>query len=154
MTDEQIVKAWGKCIDVTSGCCGDDTTCPYCTDEEEGCAKCFEKLRIDVLALIKRQQAEIERLQKESADKERAYTDEFCCRKEWQRKCRDLLEEKTEVKCKAVREFAERLKSIIRKDIDEQGMFPLPYTKKAYDTVMIFINNLAKEMTEKEGGKA
>ena len=54
---------------------------------------------------------------------------------------------------RGVEDFAERLKSRIRKDIDEQGMFPLPYTKKAYDTVMIFINNLVKEMTEKEGGK-
>ena len=130
MTDEQIVKAWGKCIDVTSGCCGDDTTCPYCTDEEEGCAKCFEKLRIDVLALIKRQQAEIER---------------------YKGVIRLLEKDVADAKAEAVREFAERLKSRIRKDIDEQGMFPLPYTKKAYDTVMIFINNLAKEMTEKEG---
>ena len=139
MTDEQIVKAWGKCIDVTSGCCGDDTTCPYCTDEEEGCAKCFEKLRIDVLALIKRQQAEIEDLK---ADKEALINGQLTIQKMY-----------IEARDKAVREFAEKLKSRIRKDIDEQGMFPLPYTKKAYGTVMIFINNLAKEMTEKEGGK-
>ena len=151
MTDEQIVKAWGKCIDVTSGCCGDDTTCPYCTDEEEGCAKCFEKLRIDVLALIKRQQEEIESLE---ADYENVYkqatADILASIAEGGTSCEWCIDKH---RAEAVREFAERLKSRIRKDIDEQGMFPLPYTKKAYDTVMIFINNLAKEMTEKEGGK-
>ena len=151
MTDEQIVKAWGKCIDVTSGCCGDDTTCPYCTDEEEGCAKCFEKLRIDVLALIKRQQEEIESLE---ADYENVYkqasADILASIADGGTSCEWCIYKH---RAEAAREFAERLKSRIRKDIDEQGMFPLPYTKKAYDTVMIFINNLAKEMTEKEGSK-
>ena len=107
MTDEQIVKAWGKCIDVTSGCCGDDTTCPYCTDEEEGCAKCFEKLRIDVLALIKRQQAEIDHL----------------------------------------REATKKVKSDLKYYLDtneENGVVWIP---------KFTINNLVKEMTEKEGGK-
>jgi hypothetical protein len=55
-----------------------------------------------------------------------------------------------EIKSEAVREFAEKLKQRIRKDIDEQGMFPLPYTKKAYDTVMIFMDNIVKEMTEEK----
>jgi hypothetical protein len=63
-TDAEIIKAYEKCIDLTRGCCGDDTTCPYCTDEEEGCAKCFQRIRKDVLLLLNLQQAEIERLQK------------------------------------------------------------------------------------------
>ena len=105
MTDEQIVKALECCSVsvVQKDCLG----CSY--SECSSPTGCLGVLIDDSLDLIKRQQAEIERLQKESADKERAYTDEFCCRKEWQRKCRDLLEEKIEVKCKAVREFAEFL---------------------------------------------
>ena len=61
MTDERVIKAWKKCIDEANGCCGDDTTCPYCR-EDENIAKCFQQLRIDILNVIKRQQAEIERL--------------------------------------------------------------------------------------------
>ena len=120
MTDEQIVKAWEKCIDVTSGCCGDDTTCPYCTDEEEGCAKCFEKLRIDVLALIKRQQAEIE-------DLKFPYKMQVEVSKELENK----------IKAEAAREFAERLKDIYA----------------LHDGLQMTIDNLVREMTEKEGGK-
>lgn len=41
---------------------GDDIICPYCTDEEEGCEKCFQRIRKDVLSLLNRQQAEIEKL--------------------------------------------------------------------------------------------
>ena len=83
MTDEQIVKALE--------CCGNMNECKKeCPlDDLGGIDKCIHTLMLNALALIKRQQAEIERLQKESADKERAYTDEFCCRKEWQRKYYD-----------------------------------------------------------------
>ena len=44
----QIIKAWKKCIDEANGCCGDDTTCPYCR-EDENIPKCFQQLRIDIL---------------------------------------------------------------------------------------------------------
>ena len=40
---------------------------------------------------------EIERLKKEVEDKERAYNDEFCLRKEWQTKYQELLKEKSEI---------------------------------------------------------
>lgn len=38
--------------------------------------------------------AENKRLKKEVEDKERAYNDEFCLRKEWQTKYQELLKEK------------------------------------------------------------
>lgn len=133
MTDEQIVKGLECCVS-HKGC----DACEFYMHDT-----CFVVRHKEIFALIKRQQAEIERLQKESADKERAYTDEFCCRKEWQRKCRDLLEEKTEVKCKAVREFAEKYKTEVTNR----------YEDIAYkDLFFGVIDNLVKEMTEKEGG--
>ena len=49
---------------------------------------------------------EIERLKKEVEDKERAYNDEFCLRKEWQTKYQELLKEKSET----IKEFAEKIK--------------------------------------------
>ena len=89
MTDEQIVRALECCLSSNDliAC----WKCPavklniYC----DGNSKISNGIVNKVVDLIKRQQAEIERLQKESADKERAYTDEFCCRKEWQRKYYD-----------------------------------------------------------------
>ena len=120
MTDEQIVKAWGKCIDVTSGCCGDDTTCPYCTDEEEGCAKCFEKLRIDVLALIKRQQAEIER---------------------YKGVIRLLEKDVADAKAEAVREFAERLTKHLSYSHSEEEQLQNLIIRNAIDALL-------KKMTE------
>lgn len=113
----------------TFRCCIDEycDNCPLYDFEIEHCEK---QIKLQALSFIIRQQAEIER---------------------YKGVIRLLEKDVADAKAEAVREFAERLKSRIRKDIDEQGMFPLPYTKKAYDTVMIFINNLVKEMTEKEG---
>ena len=50
--------------------------------------------------------AENKRLKKEVEDKERAYNDEFCLRKEWQTKYQELLKEKSET----IKEFAEKIK--------------------------------------------
>ena len=128
MEYEFLCKTFRCCIDE------DCDSCPLYDFEIEHCEK---QIKLQALAFIIRQQAEIENLK---ADKEAIINGQLTLQKMY-----------LESRAKAVREFAERLKSRIRKDIDEQGMFPLPYTKKAYDTVMIFINNLAKEMTEKEG---
>lgn len=137
MTDNEIRKALERCPQ--------HTECCYCNSLDE----CGNKrtLTTSVLALINRQKTEIERLENENNDKERAYTDEFLLRKEWQRRCRELLEEKQNAKSEAIREFAERLKIRIRKDIDEQGMLP-SHTLKKYMRVMIFVDNLVKEMMD------
>ena len=144
MEYEFLCKTFRCCIDE------DCDNCPLYDFEIEHCEK---QIKLQALSFIIRQQADKERLEIElqkakaeiedlKADKEAIINGQLTLQKMY-----------LESRAKAVREFAERLKSRIRKDIDEQGMFPLPYTKKAYDTVMIFINNLAKEMTEKEGGK-
>ena len=50
--------------------------------------------------------AENKRLKKEVEDKERAYNDEFCLRKEWQTKYQELLKEKQTT----IKELAEKIK--------------------------------------------
>ena len=105
----------------------------------------FSELQNDVcenaLDLINRQKAEIERLKKEAKDKERAYNDEFCLRKEWQSKCQELLKEKQTTKSEAIKEFAERLKEKTMQDIK------LYSSCTGYGTIEN-IDNLVKEMTE------
>lgn len=75
-----------------------------------GTCNCEQITANAALDLFNRQQTEIDRLEKESKDKERAYNDEFCLRKEWQTKYRELLKEKQTAKSEAIKEFAEELK--------------------------------------------
>ena len=94
---------------------------------------------MDLLDLIDRQQAEIERLKEESSDKERAYTDEYCLRKEWQDKCRQLLIEKQTAKSEAIKEFADRLKE------KKQEVFTA-VNDSSYAVTVYNIDNIVKEM--------
>ena len=129
MTEEQIIEAAGIC---KTG------KCPGCPHRELYSASCIDKLMEDVFALINRQKAEIERVEKEAKDKERAYNDEFCLRKEWQTKCRELLKDKQTTKFEAIKEFAERVKEKLQWDVE-------------FDNKLVFesdIDNLVKEMTE------
>lgn len=97
--------------------------------------------------------AEIERLKEESSDKERAYTDEYCLRKEWQDKCRQLLIEKQTAKSEAIKEFAERLKDHSRKmqSSDFSGDFwdeAVDFSGDTWDEAVLVedIDELVKEM--------
>lgn len=56
----------------------------------------------DAIDLISHLKAEIERLEKESADKERAYTEEYILRKE-------LKSQQNTIKAETIKEFVERL---------------------------------------------
>ena len=94
--------------------------------------------------------AEVERLAKETKDKERAYNDEFCLRKEWKTKCQELLEEKQIAKAEAIEEFAERLKNEIINDTayacdSTQHSGYYDYQIKIGD-IPEYIDNLVKEM--------
>lgn len=101
MTDNEIIKAF-KCCHLES----DFPNCNECPIENI----CDEVILTDeVYNLINRQKVEIERLEKEVKDKEMAYNDEFCLRKEWQTKCRELLKEKQAIKSEAIKEFAESI---------------------------------------------
>ena len=101
MTDNEIIKALECCF--ARGF--DESTCYECPFYT-ATAQCTEDLRDSALDLINRQKAENERLKKEVEDKERAYNDEFCLRKEWQTKCRESLKEKQTAKSEAIKEFA------------------------------------------------
>ena len=131
-TDEEITKAVKCC---SEPCCVCDECPLYCVGAN--CSS-FELHRY-ALDLINRQQAEIERLKEESSDKERAYTDEYCLRKEWQDKCRQLLIEKQTAKSEAYKEFAERLEE---KSFQSFGNYGI-----TRDVVEVCdIDNLVKEM--------
>lgn len=106
--------------------------------------KAFDEKLVIQQGLIDYQKAEIERLKKEDEDKERAYNDEFCLRKEWQSKCRELLKDKQATKSKAIKEFAERLKEKCYEDFQETYEMLSPYVTDDD------IDNLVKEMTEVE----
>ena len=96
-------------------------------------------MREKTLRIVEEKQAEIERLKEESSDKERAYTDEYCLRKEWKDKCRQLLIEKQTAKSEAIKEFSERLKE---KSFQSFGNYGI-----TRDVVEVCdIDNLIKEM--------
>lgn len=119
MTDEQIIKAVGICR-TPDTCRG----CPYHELYTSGCVCALMK---DVFDLINRQKTEIERLEKGLTEY----------------KLRLKMSECTvdEIKSKAIKEFAERLKGYA---IGENGS-----KEKAYFFVEVQdIDNLVKEMTE------
>ena len=163
MRDNEIIKALECCADESYENCNE---CPYSIDTVS-CERM--KLLEDSLYLINRQNAEIERLQKEvnlvsiqfqdlkeryqeaqteierlekeAEDKERAYNDEFCLRKEWQTKCQELLKEEQIIKSEARKEFVKKIKE-----------------KKMQSTMDIrictieMIDNLLKEMESENNG--
>lgn len=125
MTDNEIIKALE--------CCG-DKNCKYCPNFSED-IECSEKLIKLSLDLIKRQKAEIEKLQVST----------MVCEQ------RDLIIENAKlitlnwgnpiivaIKSEAIREFAERLKE--KSVWDDKGDTKIVYE---YD-----IDKIAKEMTE------
>ena len=164
MTDNEIIKAYEKCIDLTRGCCGDDVSCPYCTDEEEGSAKCFQRIRKDVVALLNRQKAEIESLKIElqamrgaansyKAEVERL-KDAFRKRigKEVEETYSHLLEE---IKAEAIKEFVEKFKD---KKFDEfrglvDGLYGYDLSRElnrlaVFNLFNTCANDILEEMTE------
>ena len=122
-------------------CCiyhhGRCTSCPLYAEIITGCQS---TLFDNALDLINRQNAENDRLKKEVEDKERAYNDEFCLRKEYQSKCQEFLKEKQTTKSEAIKEFAEKLK---------EYSFLDNLSLDGKETVYVDdIDNLVKEMTE------
>lgn len=127
MTDEQIVKALGCCIQIDVNSC---YSCPL-YDREQGCLG--GDIRVVALDLIKRQKAEIEDLK---ADKEALINGQLTLQKMY-------LESRAE----AVREFAEKLKKWKYQSSDwSHGEHPFVVEETDIDELVI-------ETTEKEGGK-
>ena len=135
MTDEQIVKALE--------CCGNMNECKKeCPlDDLGGIDKCIHTLMLNALALIKRQQAEIESLE---ADYENVYkqatADILASIADGGTSCEWCIDKH---RTEAVREFAVKYKTEVTNR----------YEDIAYkDLFFGVIDNLVKEMTEKEGG--
>lgn len=125
MTDEQIVKAMEYCAS-TKPC----KECPICN--KDNCAIALTRNAFD---LIKRQQAEIERLHEVINGFEEQSHKELM---EYMR----LSEKYETARAEAVREFAERLK----KRLDRK------HTIYGREYVLRHMQELVIEMTEKEGG--
>lgn len=102
LTPEEIKKALECCKrDFSMRNCLD---CPY---NKENSAKCMSFMIKDALDLINHQQAEIERLNKQNETLHKRYLNKhtaYC----------ELEEELEETKSEAIKEFAERLKNLIR----------------------------------------
>ena len=114
MTDNEIIKALE--------CCTEDEDCSHCPSIKE-MPYCSNDIMVGALNLIKRQQAEIERLQNTIND----ILDR-----------QPILVERAEkyAKSEAIKEFAEKLKEIVK------------FTDDTYECWEIegYIDNLVKEM--------
>ena len=144
-TDEQIIKAVNVCGSTPYTCKG----CPYRKLLKSGCV--YKMLR-DVYSLINRKNAEIERLEKESLDKEKTYNNEYFLRRETEDELKEhkaenkrLLQKLQQAKSEAIKDFAERLKrTSIGLEIGDDKKFKMTVVST------VAIDNLAKEMTEEE----
>lgn len=143
--------------------------CPY-DDEDDTCEECTSKLTRDALSLINHQKAEIEKKDIEIdilIRKKEALNDEISDLKAEVESLRNTVKtdfltarerlklsqsEIGEIRAEAIKEFASKLTPRLLKEMDEQGLMPSAYVKKAhaYTEIELFINELAKEMTEDE----
>ena len=125
MTDNEIIKALE--------CCTEDEDCAHCPSIKE-MPYCSNDITMGALNLIKRQQADIERLKNEIQTTKDAYI---------------MLQTKNEIiKSEAVKEFEDRLKDKIKVEYN-------PYYKPTCDygtgiEIMRYIDNLVKEMVDSE----
>lgn len=136
MTDKEIIKALECCRDkIFKGC-------DNCAMDEDN--DCIEIVCANVLNLIHRQQAEIERLERANKILSKNADDAF---QEGLNEAQDLYAEqvKNEVKAEAIKEFADRLKDEINQAIyiyynDAAGGYYLA------ENCIDEIDNLVKEM--------
>ena len=144
MTDKDIIKAL-ECCTTNGASCKD---CPaFVKVERSNCKKYFR----GALALINRQQAEIERLKAKCENTQIGYNfaeDEIKNLKKDKYKLQKALNQSEDyrviAKAEAVKEFAERLKNKIKIECN-------PYGKPTFDydtsiSIMRYIDNLVKEM--------
>lgn len=122
MTDNEIIKALEICRN-ENGICSD---CPYSDDY----TNCNTRIAKDVLDIINRQKAEVERLREETAELiDDRYATQLLCH---------LIKKEDDtrnVRSDAIKEFAERLKG------HAEPQYPWLYTVD-----VDFIDNLVKEM--------
>lgn len=131
MTDNEIIKALENILDEKIGCCKED--CSFYDGKVHSCEKTIAKHSLD---LIKRQQAEIERLKAvfENSQKTTKY---------WYGKCDELVEELNTAKNKTVIVFANKL--VNKLDILCKSLRNFEQ-KFAITQAMVVIRKIFKEM--------
>lgn len=117
MTDKDIIKAL-ECCKTWDDCKG----CPYCVNGLYTCGEHFDE---DVLDLINRQKAEIERLE----DLNKCYYTS----------CQQIAKSNHEIKAEAVKEFADKFKKTAV--CGKTSVFRFPY----YQISMEAFDNLVKK---------
>lgn len=128
MTDNEIIKALE--------CCNFGYECDYCPDNNENW--CVLDIKLQILDLINRQKAEIEKLKQENEFFRKTITQNA------QRALEVTVEEIEKTKSEAIKEFAERLKDGLR-GIGRSTI----YGNFEYGTIKSYeIDNLVKELTE------
>lgn len=141
MTDEQIIKALECCLCSDEygrhDCCKCSIECGIFETEDD----CIPTLRNATIDLIGRQKIEIENLKRYKS----LYKDLKAKNLETVRE----INKSTEIaKSKAIKEFAEKLKTHIDIFIARKEVAALPITIGALEGTKIVIDNLAKEMME------
>ena len=128
MTDAEIIKALEICNSLHLRC---GNGCPYYEAPYKDGKRCSEMMIDDTLALINRQKAEIERLQKDGLVLNKTFMDFV-----------------NQQKAEAIKEFAERLKiELFKRALESANPNTCP---NDLDSVEVgdTIDNLVKEMTE------
>ena len=155
MNDNEIIKALECCGILGIHHC--DNFCPMFYNGTGSPSACRRELHIDAINLIKRQQAEIERLHSEVKEK----TETIVFLKDqaigWSIDFCNLKAKLNTAKSEAIKEFAERLKDMMFNYYEcvNESANGRPYkgdTLMDYEVVDMIedcIDNLVKEMTEK-----
>ena len=139
MTDNEIIKALE--------CCTEGEDCTHCPLIKE-IPYCSDDIMVGALNLIKRQQAEIERL---NSANDKNFSQWHILSEKTKQHYADLYNEaKYLLKVEAIKEFADRLKNKIKTECN-------PYGKPTFDydtsiRIMRYIDNLVKEMVDNEKG--
>lgn len=136
-TDDEIIKSLECCI---------EADCNICPFWKEGIIGCHIRRMREALALINRQKAEIERLERIRAELSR--TVESLTNESLTNKCADCAGcaqwvcDCSTIESEAIKEFAERLKKRLERK----------YTIYGREYVLRHLRDLVKEMTEVDNG--
>ena len=141
MTDKEIIKALE--------CCIEDEDCAHCPSIKE-MPYCSNDIMVGALNLIKRQQAEIERLN--SANDEKFSQWNMLAEKTKQHYADLYNEAKDILKAEAVKEFEDKLKNKIKTECNPYGEPTSDYGTGI--AIMRYIDNLVKEKVDNEKGES
>lgn len=129
MTDNEIIKALEICVDEEDRC----GECPYCQYRFDLVIPCAEKNGKDLLNLINRQKAEIERLQNKVEELAEVLSNSIRIRY-------------AEAKAEAINELAVRFENELTEKVEEFYFVEEYEFFMSTNKVLEFFDNLVKEM--------